>query len=612
MPRPGQFKYLSYCVILAGLLGYSTIAGAHRSLPMSGRVIDTDGHPVSQMAVSVVTYGDHGAKTITVYTDTKGAFAMPSPVALSNFERPPVQARKIGYEQVGRVTEFLGDYEAVFVTLTMNPVSNQAAVAPASAWLVRMDEAKRFPLIRKCATCHQMPAPEVRNYARLIADSAAEVEGADLNQAGVQSWDMIQRYMHALAGEEIVHGARLRSPTTSIAEADDLPGENVDPQISATLTEYFVGSMDQVLSYNYGAPLLATPQTVLRGYLTQSLNTGNQVLMAGTPPRLWVSTGDASEKIIVVDLESGQPVFRELPKSDPVSKLPHTLQRDAVGNLWIIPHMNSIIGLYDPDAEEWIREWNLQSDKADPIAISSLSIGSRHEVLADNRGRIWFFDNYSDSFGSFSPATGDTKLFPIPGFAGQQPAWSTTSAGLVMSSDGKQVWLVQADRGRLIMINTETHEFKTVPLPGVISSPVQVAMSDDDVLFVPLFETGQLFEYDSRTDKQRLHDLPDRASAPLATTFDPVRRVIWITTANGGLIYRFDLDTREFSFLPLPHQVTRLQTIAVDPVSNMLVAAYVDARARIKGPGMVMTIDPGDGLVPVRTANQTENNTDAD
>jgi len=596
-------RFLRYCAILVGLLGYTIIADAHRSLPISGRVIDSNGRPVEQISVSVVTFGDHGAKVITVFTDKLGAFAMPAPVALNDFEKPPVVARKLGYKQVNQTAEFVGDYEAVFVTLTVSTVSNQAATAPASAWLATMDEAKRARLIRKCVGCHQMPAPAVRNYARLIEDSASKVESTDLNQARMESWNMIQKYMSSLLAEDVIRSTQTQAPTAPIDEIHNLPADSVDSQISEILTEYFVGPMDHITSYNYGAPLLSTPRTMIRGYETQAPDAGGEVLLLGTSPRLWVSGGGVGETIIAIDLEApqpgiypeaGQPGKFEVPMKETVSMAPHTLQRGAVGNLWVTPYLSGFVGLFDPDKEEWIRKWDLKSETGSPIAIDGLSVGYKHEVLADNQGRIWFFDINSNSLGSFLPETGATALFPIPEVAAQKPTRNTRSVGLVMSSDGKHVWYSQPETGVLVQINTETHEFKTVPLPGVVSGLSQIAMSDVDALFVPLFETGQLFEYDTRTGAQKSYDLPDRASAPLAATFDPVRRVVWITTANGGLIYRFDPHTGEFAVLPLPHQRTWLRRIAVDPVSGMLAAFYADAGARMQGPGMALTIDPGD------------------
>ncbi len=604
-------RFLRYCAILVGLLGYAIIADAHRSLPISGRVVDTNGHPVEKISVSVFTFADHGAEIITVFTDKLGAFAMPGPISLNNFEKPPVVARKLGYEQVNRSSEFVGDYEAIFVTLTVSTTSNQAAVAPASAWLASMNEEKRVPLIQKCAACHQMPAPAVRNYARLIADSAAKIQSTDLHQARVQSWDMIQKYMNSLVAEEAVRNTQKPILSASLDNVHNLPVDNVDSQISEILSDHFIGPMDSITSYVYGAPLLPTPQTIIREYRTNHTDAGSETLLLGSPPRLWVSVGGSGETIFAIDLETGQPRMFEAPITEPVSMTAHTLQRGTVGNLWITPHLKGFVGLFDPDKEEWIRKWYLKNEMGNPIGIKSLSVNYKHEVSADDQGRIWYYDINSNSLGSFLPETGDAALFPMPEVTGQQPIQGIKSSALVMSSDGKQVWHNQLEKGVLVMIDTKTHKYKTVPLPGAASGFNQITISDEDVLFAPLFGTGQLLEYDTRTGKQTIHDLPDRASAPQATTFDPVRKVVWITTANGDLLYRFDPHTREFAVLPLPRQATRLRTIAVDPVSGMLIATYADARATIPAPSMALTIDLGETALQAGPTHKAEEKTDA-
>jgi streptogramin lyase len=462
---------------------------------MSGRVIDSNGQPVDQISVSVTvtTSDDHGAEIITVFTDEAGAFTMPAPVSGINFEEPPVTVRKKGYEQISVSTEFTGNFEALFVTLVVNAVSNQ---------------------------------------------------------------------------------------------------------------------VDDTTSHGYGVPLLSTPSTVTREYSTRRPNTGSEALLLGTPPRLWVSVGGTEETDIALDLETGQSRIYEFPAQAPFPMAPQTLQRDAVGNLWVASYLNKFVGLFDPEREEWIRKWHLKSETGNPIAVDSLGVGHKREVLADNQGRVWFSDMSSNSLGCFLPGTGDTEIFPVAEIAGRESVKNKNSVDLVMSSDGKQVWFRQPESGVLVEINTETHALKTVSLQGALDGPSRIAISDEDVLLVPLSGTGQLLGYDTRTGEQTIYDLPDRTSAPQVTTFDPIRKVVWIATANGGLIYRFDPRNLEFAVLPLPRETVQPRTIAVDPVSGMLVVSYIDDRAKAQGLGMALIIDPGDGVFQARRADQVEEKAD--
>jgi streptogramin lyase len=122
-----------------------------------------------------------------------------------------------------------------------------------------------------------------------------------------------------------------------------------------------------------------------------------------------------------------------------------------------------------------------------------------------------------------------------------------------------------------------------------------MSMSDDGVLYLALYGAGQLAAYDTRALKMiGIYDLPDRASAPYSTTWDPKRRVVWITTSNANVIYRFDPQTRAFAVLPLPRERAFLRSVNVDDRTGALVTSYANIVEHVRGPRMALMIDLGD------------------
>jgi streptogramin lyase len=97
-----------------------------------------------------------------------------------------------------------------------------------------------------------------------------------------------------------------------------------------------------------------------------------------------------------------------------------------------------------------------------------------------------------------------------------------------------------------------------------------------------------------------IHDLPDTGSAPYTTTWDPVRKVVWIGTSNADVIYRFDPRTKQFAVLPLPRERAFLRMIDVDPRTGVLVTSYANIVDIVQGPRMALIIDPGDDVYPER------------
>ena len=114
-----------------------------------------------------------------------------------------------------------------------------------------------------------------------------------------------------------------------------------------------------------------------------------------------------------------------------------------------------------------------------------------------------------------------------------------------------------------------------------------------------LYGSGQLAEFDTKTLKMTgLYDLPDTASAPYSATWDPLRRVVWIPTSNGDVMYRFDPATKEFGVLPLPREQAFLRMVDVDPRTGVLVSSYGNIVDIVQGPRMALIIDRGDGVYP--------------
>lgn len=596
---------------LAALLGYAVVAVSHPGLPLSGRVLDSNGNPLHQAAVSLRTDDGHGADVITVFTDTAGSFAMPAPVSGINFEQPAVTVRKPGYRQVHTRSELAvtGRNEAIVVSLVMQPTANQVEVAPASAWLAQMNEKQRNQLVQACAGCHQMPSPAVRHYARLIDDTIAGLGSADPADVRRQSWAMIERYMNLLSEESAFHGQAPEGPASAVPDPNAVSGGIAGSGVADILSEYFLGPMDRIQTYRHGAPLLATPETVLSEYELESPYAVGDALMLGTIAQLWTADSSGDNTVIRVDPPTGVTRKFEIPLAQGDSIAPYLIRRGAGGTLWVASRRHGAVARYDPDNREWFDVARLKDDSGDPVAIDALGVGIDHEVEADAQGHIWFFDMEKSSVGNFAPGTGKAEIVALRETPGSWPLRSIGSASLVMSADREKLWFSDARAGALGMIDIATRKYETIKLRDRESGIRGIAMNEEGVLFAALMGSGQLLEYRPTSREQIFHELPDRASAPQSVTYDPVRKVIWIATSNGDLIYRFEPGTGEFSVIPLPRQGASLRSLAVDPVSGKLVTSYKNELAAMNGARsalVILVIEPGDGAYRARIAPPAE------
>ena len=568
-------------VLVATLQLTISQAGFTKDL-VNGVVVDLNGRPIPQAQVSLKTGAAHaGANVITVFTGTDGSFSLPEAVSGIDDGSSTLLARVLGYEQIDASSVHEGE-NLVNVSLIMRRTPNQASVAPASAWLSRItDRTEKAGFVRNCVGCHQVPSAEVRDYAAQIA----AVEGSSRTAVRKQSWLAIVRYMNYVSSWEF---GRAAGPPAAEHAYYVGPGEDV----AGTMAEHFTDAMDRLSGYQYGAPLIVTGETVIREFQVPGTNAIREAIMLGSPAKLWVADV-SSNRLFAIDVATGDQEIHEVPFDGESG--PHSLHRGSDGSLWIAPFFPSVIARLDPIEESW-QTWPTKTTDGQLLGIHDLSFGSEHVLLEDADGLIWFSDIANNAVGYINPENGNAEIFHAPEIPGR-PGSGALLYGLIMTSDRKQVWYSQFGIGSFGNFNLETREFETqVVLPMVDAGPRRLTISDDDVMYVPLYGSGQLVEYDTVAREQiGVYDLPDTGSAPYAVTWDPVRKVVWIATSNADVIYRFDPATKNFGVIPMPRNGAHLRMIDVDPDSGVLVTSYANTVEFVKGPRMALIVDPGDG-----------------
>ena len=584
MRRYGSLLPLTGRLIYAIAISLGLAAVAEAAVEIDGTVVDLNGTPLAQAQVSIVTPDSHaGADVMTVFTGDGGRFSFPETISGLDLANPDLNARMLGYEQLN-VSAASNSSSAMDVTIVMRRTSNQAAVAPASAWLTRIgdrDEKARF--VRNCVGCHQVPSAAVRAYAKQIA----AVDVADPATAREQSWLAIVHYMNYLSGWEFG-----RANPDGPPDAEHAYYVGPGKEVAATMAGHFKDAMDELSGYEYGAPLIVTADTFIREYEVPGTNAIREAMMLGSPATLWAADV-STNRMYAIDVATGDQEYYDVPFDGESG--PHSLHRGADGSLWVAPFFPSVIARLDPVEKSW-QTWPTVTNKGEVLGIHDLSFGYKHELLTDDDGLIWYSDIRNNAVGYIDPENGDAEIFHAPEVAGRAGSGALLY-GLVMTSDRKHIWYSQLGIGSFGSFNIETREYETrVTLPMADSGPRRLTISDEDIMYVPLYGSGQLVEYDTRASKQLgIYDLPDTGSAPYAVTWDPVRKVVWIATSNADAIYRFDPQTKSFGVIPMPRDGAQLRMIDIDPESGVLVSSYANIVEFVHGPRMALIVDPGDG-----------------
>jgi cytochrome c len=546
--------------------------------PLSGRVVDLNGQAVPGAMVTVAT-SLPGPTAMTVYSDAKGEFSYPDQLNAGDGHEIKVTLRALGYELLdNRITGAAGNLQLVILARS---TTNQIRSAPPSAWLLAAgDHEANSTFILDCIGCHQVPAPQFRAYANAMADIPGDAR-ADITHRG---WTAMINYMNFVSAEEFGRG-----PVVAPLDAKNVYSVGDGDRVINYLSDKFPGRMNVVSGYKWGAPLAVSPRTFISEYELPRPNAVREAVLLGSHRQLYVADV-ASNNILKIDPSTGTIKPLAIPWSGPVG--PHSLHPGPDGSLWIAPFVSSAVARLDVENETW-KTWPMKDINGKATGIHDLSFSADHTVLTDTKGYVWFSDVTNNSVGYLDPKTGRSEIYRAPPIEGR-PA-NGSLYGLAMTPDRKHLWYTQLGIGRFGSFNIETRKFEDSVVLPMNSGPRRLAISDQGILYVPLYGRGQLIEYDTRAHKQTgIYDLPDLASAPYAVTWDPVRKVVWIPTSNADAIYRFNPADKSFAVLPMPRTGALMRMVDVDPETGHLVTSYANIVEQVHGPRMALIIDPGD------------------
>lgn len=585
--RNAAVRGSSWCGVAGGL--FLLICGTAWAETITGTITDLNGRRVAGASVTVMPSGQPGPTALTVFSDGQGQFAFPDRPGYGDPAKLNVSLRALGHRLL-EVKSRRANAGRIELTLLAQPTTNQAEMAPASAWLrgdTDRDETSAFVL--DCMGCHQAPMKRFRDYANAIADVPG-TDRADISRRGFRG--LIQ-YMNYISAWEFG-----RNASAHVADAGSAYSVGHGDQVVDFLARRFPGRMDVLSGYEWGAPLIVTPRTRIAEYEVPRPNAIREAVVRGSGAERSLYVADvSSNSMFRINVETGARTTLQIPYATPFG--PHSLHKAADGSLWATPFFPTALSHLDVKTQQW-RTWPLKAKTGEMSGIHDLSFTYDHVVRTDDAGRIWFSDIVNTGVGYLDPKNGQLEIYrapPIPGRAGGGQLY-----GLAMTPDRKELWFTQLMNGQIGSFNIAKKQFEVSVLLPMNAGPRRIAISDQGVLYVPLFGSGQLVEYDTRTRRQLgTYSLPDRSSAPYAATWDPVRKVLWIPTSNGDAIYRFDPRDKSFGVLPMPRQNAYLRMIDVDEETGELITSYANIVEYSHGPRMALVIDPGDGAYAGRT-----------
>lgn len=591
------------------------------ALVVQGLVLDLNGRAVSGAQITLDRGANaQGASHITVMSDADGRFVFPRFPDDTRTTDCRISARALGYRLVSPAAGSVVLSEEAYVqgdihevNFVLQAVADRADTAPASGWLqVLPDGHSKQLLISECVGCHQFPTPNVRAFAA----SLDHLQAGDPDGVRRDAWHLVMRYMRARLVEGLPQGSHvsldtvpfdvITNPAFGVTSAAD------EDALVELLATGLPGRLDKLPRYEFGAPFAVTSRTVIREYQIAEPNGIREAIAVGGSRYLWVADSWRN-RMIRLDPDTGEKLDFAVPFDGPTG--PHTLLRSRDGYIWVAMLDSAVLGRLDPASGEW-RLWRFWAPDADdpaagpPPGVHDLAFDADMMLAADRAGRLWMTDISRNGLISLDTESGAFASYPAPRIQGRSPS-NTAMYGIVMAADEKTLWYTQL-LGNLGAFNTETLEYETIVELPVGAGPRRLTITSDDVLWVPLFGAGQILKYDARARRiENVYDLPDRASAPYAVTWDANRAVLWIASSNADVIYRFDPQAEQFGVIPLPRSRAFLRMLAIHPDTGDLLTSYANLPVTAKGPRMALAIDMDDEAVPAFSSLDRSDMSDA-
>lgn len=572
------------------LLGISAqIAAA--SANIVGTVRSGSNEPVAEVMITTSSEGTAG-NTVTVFSDNEGRFEIAD---TRDAKSGPltVKASKFGL-RTDAIEMSSGDGGATATTtiaVTMSADAGPPEFAPPSAWFAHKDksEGQRVTMMQ-CVLCHQFPTARVRAFAATFSDTPHDVR--------LQAWkSMVYRMAHLFDktfdefSEPGDHRAGPRASPGGAYVQDGMIGD-LD---QATIAAYLASEMPkkiELAAYSAAQVPELTVGTEIREYEMKpfgqkAVGMMHDVTVAKGPGGNTYGWGaDQHGSVIVrVGEDGSQKWFRTpMPNAGP-----HTIVPDSEGYLWVTLQNRHEIGRFDPNSETWQVYGNL----SDGGMTHSFANNWKFQVGFDTQGRLWTTLIGQNKLASLNPKTRVVKEFDLPIREGDSPFY-TEAYGAVMTADRKYVWFTQVGGEVLGCFNTETERVETVVRYPKGTNPRRLAITEDDILWVPLYGASQLMAYDAKSRKEiGRYDLPDRNATPYSLSWDYTRKVVWITGTNSNMVYRFDPATESFAQLRLPRQDAFMRSLPIDHETGDLWTSYANLASLPGAPYMVVRIKPG-------------------
>jgi streptogramin lyase len=252
------------------------------------------------------------------------------------------------------------------------------------------------------------------------------------------------------------------------------------------------------------------------------------------------------------------PGGKEPYSDDPMKMGPHSLECDAVGNIWITCAIGGKMAKFDPKTEEW----TIVSSAPDPAKRGVYP----HTLRIDKKGVVWYTDAGVGVF-SLDPNNNNVrKSYKLPAAdqavgAGVGESRGRTPYGIDVAPNG-HIWYTKLNGNRVGRIKPEVPDGDVKEWNPPFRGPRRLHVAPDGMVWVPGCGSGVFAKFNPETEKWTVYDLPNKENQfPYALNIHPQTGDIWICGTTDDSMFRFIPKTEELIEYPMPSHVTYTREI---------------------------------------------------
>ena len=541
---------LAFALAAAGVaanLAAGNAAGNAVDVPqvqISGKVTDEQGKPLR--GVMVTAYDGDMERSVTVYSKADGSYA------LANL---PVDEYQVRARQIGRAdaSKELGHVHqaASGVDLSMTKVSGldlqaQRTGVDLLGLMKWEDEKDALNFKMMCAYCHQVGTLGFR--------SPEEPVDWEVMLTRMDGFPGLYEHTQKTLVQRIidVYGREAEKSWPEFTPPEPPKGEALEAEVR----EWFMGKENDAMIHD--------------------LELGDDGL---------IYTVDMSNDAIeTLDPATGERHVHSIPGGkaydsfDPAIKGPHSIERDAHGDMWVTLALSGQMAKFDTEK----KVWEVVSGAPAPRERG----GYPHTLRIDQKGVVWFTDA-AGWVSSLDPSKYDAeakryevKMYRLPnadqvrGAGARGESRGVTPYGIDIAPNG-HVWYGKLNGqrlGRIIPELADDDPNKIVEWQPPVHGPRRFHVAPNGLIWVPGWASGDLASFDPNTEEWAVYPLPHGAdSLPYALNVEPKTGHVWICGTGTDSMLRFDPEKGTFTEYLMPTRVTYTREVEFDDQGNVWV-----------------------------------------